>query len=153
MPDNRTCSSKAELGDEKYLSRIRILHFLAGGVTGDIDVAATRIEGTENVAGFSGYGLGGRKGLRRRGTRWARGRFRFFRDPRRGRLWARAGPDGRSRRILRGGRPLRTCRGWRNGSARRGDGVGRNGGRRRRGFGVAVDPFANVTRWRVEDAE
>jgi hypothetical protein len=89
-----TSRSEAESGDEKYFSRIRILHVLARGVTGDIDIAATRIERAENVAGLAGDGLGGRKGLRRGGARWAWGRLRFLRDRRRRRLGARAGDVG-----------------------------------------------------------
>jgi hypothetical protein len=56
--------SEQKSGNEKDFSRIRILHFLAGGVTGDIDIAATRIERAENVAGFPRDWLGRRKRLR-----------------------------------------------------------------------------------------
>jgi len=48
-------------GDEENFSRIGILHFLAGSVSGHIDIAAARIERAEDVTGLAGNLLGGGK--------------------------------------------------------------------------------------------
>jgi hypothetical protein len=54
------------LGNKKNLARIRILHLAPGREATHVDIAAIRIVGTKDIAGFTGHGLG-------RGERHSRG--------------------------------------------------------------------------------
>src|SRR5204862_3779552 len=111
------------LGNEENFSRIWILHFLAGRIPGDVNVAAAGVERAKDVTGFAGDRLGG--GNLRLGRSIARRtgrRLGFFRNRRWGEFWAGTG-CGR-------GSPFCCRRGRRDVAAWRGDGVG-TGGRSR----------------------
>jgi hypothetical protein len=144
-----------ESGHEEDFSRIRVLHFLAGGVASDVDIAATGVERAENVAGLSGDGLRGRQlGLCRRGARRARRRLRFLGDRGRRRPRGRTRFHGGSWRILgRRGVSLGRRR-WGHGPSRRCHGIGSDGGCRC-GCGLVfpVDVAAHVIGRGVENFE
>lgn len=153
MPDLVSRPSDAGSGNKKYLSRIRVLHFLTGGVTSDVDIATARVEWAENITGLPGDGLCRRKlGLSRCRASWTwRGLASFGHGPG-GRARAGARPH-RLRRVLRG--PwvtLRIRRSRRHRCARRRYVRGSCCCCRRR-LGFAVDMPANKMGRRVENAE
>ena len=137
-----------ESGDEENLSRIWILHFLAGSVAGDVNVAAAGIKRAKDVTRFAGDRLGGgnlrlSRSIARRGGR----RLRFLRNRGRRRFWAGA-------RLGGSGSPFCCRRGRRDVPAWRGDRVRTRRGRSRRsGLRVAVDVVPDVVSRRVDNVE
>ena len=151
LPGNR----RGDLRHEEDFAGIGVFHLLSGGVAIHVDVAATRIEWTENIPWFPRHRFRSRILDRLGGLspgRCRRRRFRLFRsrDTRAGSgscIRTRLG----LRRYLSLGGAIRRC----DGAARRSHRVGRNRGAGGGGlrFRPPIDSIANVVGRGIDHAK